>query len=86
MVLEYAEHGNLFYFQNEKATFSEVEASIFFAQTMAAIEHLHALNYVHRDLKPENLLLDKDNNIKICDLGWVVEGINDIHQTFCGTY
>lgn len=43
---------------------------------MAAIEHLHTLNYVHRDLKPENLLLDKDHNIKICDLGWVVEGIN----------
>lgn len=32
------------------------------------------------------MLLDRDFNVKICDLGWVVEGVNEIHHTFCGTY
>jgi serine/threonine protein kinase len=86
MVMEFAENGNLFYYQNQKKTFTEEEASVFFDQTLSAVEYLHSLNYVHRDLKPENLLLDKDLNIKICDLGWIVEGINLPHSTFCGTY
>lgn len=70
--MEYAENGNLFYYQNQKKAFNEEEASVFFDQTLSAVEYLHSLNYVHRDLKPENLLLDKDLNIKICDLGWIV--------------
>lgn len=50
------------------------------------MEYLHNLNLIHRDIKPENLLLDKDLNIKICDLGWIVEGAKQNHRTFCGTY
>jgi len=40
---------------------------------------------VHRDLKPENLLIDDDNNIKLCDFGWCVE-LEGSRSTVCGTY
>lgn len=50
-ILEYIENGNLFYYQNSRRIFSEVEASIFFSQTLSAIEYLHTHNYMHRDIK-----------------------------------
>ena len=36
--------------------------------------------------KPENLLIDANNNIKLCDFGWCAENIYLKRKTFCGTY
>lgn len=30
---------------------------------------MHSASVIHRDLKPSNLLLNKDCDLKICDLG-----------------
>jgi serine/threonine-protein kinase len=38
-------------------------------QTARGLEHAHAQGIVHRDIKPGNLLLDKQNAIKILDMG-----------------
>jgi mitogen-activated protein kinase 1/3 len=37
---------------------------------------MHTANVIHRDLKPSNLLLNKDCDLKICDLG-LARGYND---------
>jgi serine/threonine protein kinase len=37
MILEYAENGNLFFYQNSKQMFSEPEAGLFFTQTAKAV-------------------------------------------------
>jgi len=37
---------------------------------------MHSSNVIHRDLKPSNLLLNKDCDLKICDLG-LARGYND---------
>mmetsp|Transcript_64844 Transcript_64844/g.89689 ORF Transcript_64844/g.89689 Transcript_64844/m.89689 type:complete len:103 (+) Transcript_64844:453-761(+) len=34
-----------------------------------ALMHSHANNVVHRDIKLENVMLDKDDNTKMCDFG-----------------
>lgn len=53
MILDYAENGNLFYYQNTKNTFSESEAFMFFCQTVKAVDNLHKNDIMHRDLKVE---------------------------------
>ncbi len=37
---------------------------------------MHSSNVIHRDLKPSNLLLNKDCDLKICDLG-LARGYNE---------
>lgn len=51
IVLEYAKHGNLFYYLHKYKRFSEIEAFKFFYQTLQAIKYMHDRNLVHRDLK-----------------------------------
>ncbi|HVT90810.1 MAG TPA: serine/threonine-protein kinase [Tepidisphaeraceae bacterium] len=40
-----------------------------FIQTGQALEAMHASGFVHCDLKPNNILLDRDFNVKVIDLG-----------------
>jgi serine/threonine protein kinase len=58
-----------------------------FAQLVGAVAYVHSKSCVHRDLKLENILLDKNENVKLCDFGFTreYEGKASYLQTFCGT-
>ena len=58
-----------------------------FTQLVGAVSYVHNLSCVHRDLKLENILLDKNENVKLCDFGFTREYEAKIShlQTFCGT-
>ncbi|CAK70776.1 unnamed protein product (macronuclear) [Paramecium tetraurelia] len=86
MVLEYAENGNLYNYVQRRKRLDEKEACKYFIQTCKALQYLHEINVFHRDIKPENLLLDSNNDIKLCDFGWCAENIHLKRKTFCGTY
>ncbi|AUV58771.1 serine/threonine kinase [Bandra megavirus] len=38
-------------------------------QLLSAIEYMHQNKIMHRDLSVANVIIDKDNNLKVCDLG-----------------
>lgn len=58
-----------------------------FTQLVGAVAYVHNMSCVHRDLKLENILLDKNENVKLCDFGFTreYEGKASYLQTFCGT-
>ena len=63
------------------------KAQKIFTQLVGAVIHVHHMSCVHRDLKLENILLDKNENVKLCDFGFTreYEGKSAHLQTFCGT-
>jgi len=77
LILDYAEHGNLYGYMHKKKNLTDNEVFRFFHQTCLAIQYLHQNDILHRDLKPENLLLDKNFNIKLCDFGWSAQRIHE---------
>ena len=63
------------------------KAQKIFTQLVGAVAYVHCMSCVHRDLKLENILLDKNENVKLCDFGFTreYEGKLSYLQTFCGT-
>ena len=86
LAMEYAQNGTLYNLIQEKKGLSEKEAFHYFMQVVSAIHFLHIHGYAHRDIKPENILLDKNNQVKLCDFGWCVNVSKGERITFCGTY
>lgn len=41
-------------------------------QVADALDYIEQQGILHRDIKPDNLLLTKDGNIKLCDLGFAL--------------
>jgi cyclin-dependent kinase-like len=42
-------------------------------QICKGLKFIHKNNFIHRDVKLENILIDKNNNVKICDFGFTRE-------------
>ena len=87
LIEEYLPNGNLFTKIHKNKHLNEKDSFHYFIQMTNAITFLHENDFVHRDIKPENILLDENNNIKLCDFGWCVSlHQNEKRTTFCGTF
>ena len=86
IIMEYVSGGNLQSFVKKRRKLNEKTAKILFKQIMEGIKYIHSKNIVHRDIKLENILIDLNNNVKICDFG-VSKRIhsNSILDDQCGT-
>lgn len=69
LVMEYLPGGDVMTLLMRKDILSEEEARFYAAETVLAIESIHAHNYIHRDIKPDNLLLDRTGHVKLSDFG-----------------
>ncbi|KAI1621638.1 serine/threonine protein kinase [Exophiala viscosa] len=87
LVLEYCPGDELFNYLCKNGPLPVETVQKIFTQLVGAVAYIHSKSCVHRDLKLENVLLDKHNNVKLCDFGFTreYEGKSNYLQTFCGT-
>jgi len=69
LIMEYLPGGDMMTLLMRKDILSEEETRFYVAQTVMAIETVHAAGFIHRDIKPDNLLLTKDGHLKLSDFG-----------------
>jgi len=68
LVLEYCSKGDLYDLIHERSlTISEILRLS--KQLYNAVSYSHAMGIYHRDIKPENILIDENDNFKLCDWG-----------------
>jgi eukaryotic-like serine/threonine-protein kinase len=60
-------------------TFSESEALDIICEVAIALEGMREHGVIHRDLKPGNIMLDREFNVKLIDLGFAGEGLEGSH-------
>lgn len=87
LVLEYCPGDELYNYLLKHGRIEVDKVQKIFTQLVGAVSYVHNLSCVHRDLKLENILLDKNENVKLCDFGFTreYEGKASYLQTFCGT-
>ncbi|KAL2072474.1 hypothetical protein VTL71DRAFT_11817 [Oculimacula yallundae] len=87
LVLEYCPGDELYNYLLNHGALPVEKVQKVFTQLVGAVTYVHNSQCVHRDLKLENILLDKNENVKLCDFGFTreYEGKASYLQTFCGT-
>jgi serine/threonine protein kinase len=68
-VTEYVEKGDLFSLVKEEGPFEEKTFLNYFIQTLQGLQFIHNSQILHRDIKLDNMLLNNQDQIKICDFG-----------------
>ncbi|KIW61944.1 hypothetical protein, variant 3 [Exophiala xenobiotica] len=87
LALEYCPGDELYNYLCKNGALPVETVQKIFTQLVGAVAYIHSKSCVHRDLKLENVLLDKHDNVKLCDFGFTreYEGKASYLQTFCGT-
>ena len=87
IIMEYINGGNLFSYVKKRRKLSEKTAKFLFKQIILGIKHIHSQLIVHRDIKLENILIDMNDNVKICDfgIGIILSSENQVLHSHCGT-
>jgi serine/threonine-protein kinase len=68
-VMEYVEGKTLHDDLSKGKIFNEEEAIDLILQLVSALGHAHSLGLVHRDVKPKNIMINKDDVVKLADMG-----------------
>lgn len=69
MVMEYMDYELKFLMESMEQRFSIGEVKYLMKRLLEGVKHLHDNWILHRDLKTSNILLNKEGELKICDLG-----------------
>eukprot|EP01105_Mastigella_eilhardi_P026640 TRINITY_DN779_c0_g2_i1.p1 TRINITY_DN779_c0_g2~~TRINITY_DN779_c0_g2_i1.p1 ORF type:complete len:536 (+),score=172.47 TRINITY_DN779_c0_g2_i1:158-1609(+) len=86
LIMEFLPGGDLMTQLIKYVKFAEDDVRFYVAETVIAIDSIHALGYAHRDIKPDNLLLDKEGHMKLSDFGLctTLSSIADLRESIGG--
>ncbi|MCD6388072.1 MAG: protein kinase [Desulfobulbaceae bacterium] len=71
--------GEGFWMENRSRVIPPGMVLYYGTQLLKGLKILHQANVIHRDIKPFNLLIDEDNQLKICDFGMaLLEGLSPV--------
>jgi serine/threonine-protein kinase len=68
-VMEYVDGTTVYDQIVEKKRLSQVEALPIIRQVAKALQHAHERGFIHRDIKPKNIMIAKNGDVKLADLG-----------------
>jgi serine/threonine-protein kinase len=68
-VMEYVEGATIKDELDQNKIFDEKVAVKIISAVAEALKHAHQRGLIHRDIKPENIILCRDGNVKLADLG-----------------
>ncbi|MEE9293764.1 MAG: serine/threonine-protein kinase [Phycisphaerae bacterium] len=68
-VMEYIDGTTVYDLLQEKKFMDEVEALKVILQAAVALDHAHARGFIHRDVKPKNIMISKEGEVKLADMG-----------------
>jgi serine/threonine protein kinase len=88
IITEFIDRGSLFeVLKDASVTFDWATILKMATDAAKGMNYLHTYSppIIHRDLKSHNLLVDKNFNVKITDLGLAKFQVEDKTMTFCGT-
>jgi len=68
-VMEYVDGESVQGRLRKNGTYREEEGLEIGLQVCGALSHAHANGIIHRDIKPDNILVSKEGQVKLCDLG-----------------
>jgi serine/threonine protein kinase len=71
LLLECAPKASLLSEIKRLGTIDENLAKEYFKTVCAGLQYLHAKGVIHRALKPHNVLFSNEDQVKICDFGWI---------------
>ncbi|MCA9257793.1 MAG: serine/threonine protein kinase [Planctomycetales bacterium] len=69
IVMEYVQGRNLHELVRDQGPLPYETAADYIAQVARGLSHAHEMGLVHRDIKPANCLVDKNQTVKLLDLG-----------------
>lgn len=69
---------------DEIGTLSIPDAVLIALICAEALQHAHDLNMIHRDIKPDNILVTKNGQVKVADLGLAKATDDDMSMTQTG--
>ena len=68
-VMEYIDGKTVYDEVSSGKSYEEAQALKIILQVAYALEHAHARGFIHRDVKPKNVMITRDGDVKLADMG-----------------
>lgn len=69
MAMEYIDGVSVQVLLSEEKPFGEIATLQIAAEVCMGLDHIHGMSIIHRDMKPHNILLEKNGQLRLIDLG-----------------